>query len=43
MATFLEELLVRLGLDTDEQSFKKGEKGIGNAENLQKSVTYCVT
>lgn len=28
MATFVEELLVRLGLDTDEQSFKKGEKGI---------------
>lgn len=28
MATFVEELLVRLGLDTDEQSFKKGEQGI---------------
>lgn len=28
MATFVEELLVRLGLDTDQQSFKKGEKGI---------------
>ena len=28
MATFVEELIARLALDTDEQSFKKGEKGI---------------
>lgn len=28
MATFVEELIARLALDTDEQSFKKGEKGM---------------
>lgn len=28
MATFVEELVARLALDTDEQSFKKGEQGM---------------
>lgn len=28
MATFVESLIARLALDTDEQSFKKGEKGM---------------
>ena len=28
MATFVEELIARLALDTDEQSFKKGEQGM---------------
>jgi hypothetical protein len=28
VTTFVEELLARLALDTDEQSFKKGEKGM---------------
>jgi hypothetical protein len=28
MATFVEELLARLALDVDDQSFKKGEKGM---------------
>lgn len=28
MATFVEELIARLSLDTDQQSFKKGERGM---------------
>jgi phage-related protein len=35
MATFIEELIARLALDTDEQSFKKGERGM---DDLAKSA-----
>jgi len=35
MATFVEELIARLALDTDEQSFKKGEGGM---DDLAKSA-----
>jgi hypothetical protein len=35
MATFVESLIARLALDTDEQSFKKGEKGM---DDLAKSA-----
>lgn len=44
MATFVEELIARLELDTDERSFKDGEKGVQRInEQLGKMVKIAAT